>query len=74
MPSGNFILLRQMLVRMIYLRIQHFLHRLAVKHCGTPTQALVDCAKELLEMTVYIWVHRDAYVEFSSDIDFMVGH
>lgn len=60
-------------MRMHYLRIKHFLHKLAIKHCDAGTQALVDCAVELLDLSIFLWVHRDAYVELHADIDYMVS-
>jgi hypothetical protein len=48
------------------------LERLAHKRGISNGQSMVDCAREMLELTVLIWVQRDRFVEHHHDYDWMV--
>lgn len=48
------------------------LERLAYKHSFLSGQSMVDCAREMLELTVMLWVQRDRFVEHHHDYDWML--
>ncbi len=45
------------------------LERLAHKQGILDGQSMVDCAREMLELTVLVWVQRDRFVEHHCDYD-----
>jgi len=48
------------------------LERLAFKQNVLDGQSMVDCAREMLELTVLIWVQRDRFIEHHHDYDWML--
>jgi hypothetical protein len=48
------------------------LERLAHKQGILDGQSMVDCAREMLELTVLVWVQRDRFVEHHCDYDWML--
>ena len=46
--------------------------RLAYKQGDLDGQSMVDCAREMLELTVLLWVQRDRFVEHHHDYDWML--
>jgi hypothetical protein len=59
-------------IRLIRLEHQLLLERLAYKQGLYDGQSMVDCAREMLELTVLIWVQRDRFVEHHHDYDWML--
>jgi hypothetical protein len=51
---------------------QLLLERLAYKQGLYDGQSMVDCAREMLELTVLIWVQRDRFSEHHHDYDWML--
>lgn len=48
------------------------LERLAHKQGALSGQSMIDCAREMLELTVLLWVQRDRFVEHHHDYDWML--
>jgi hypothetical protein len=48
------------------------LERLAHKHSIRDGQGMIDCAREMLELVVLLWVQRDRFVEKHCDYDWML--
>ncbi|TVY34147.1 hypothetical protein LSUB1_G006396 [Lachnellula subtilissima] len=59
-------------IRLSYLDHRLLLERIAYKHGWLDGQSMVDCATELLELTVLIWVQRDRFVVHEHDFDWML--
>ena len=60
---------RRLSVRLKMLEHRLLLERLAYKRGLQDGQSLVNCAREMLELTVLIWVQRDRFVEYHHDYD-----
>jgi hypothetical protein len=56
-------------VRLHALELKLLLNRMAYKHNLQNGQELVDCARELLELVVSLWVQRDRFVAHHHDYD-----
>ena len=59
-------------LRLFMLEHRLLLERLAHKQGVLNGQSLVDCAREMLELTVLVWVQRDRFVEHHHDYDWML--
>jgi hypothetical protein len=59
-------------LRLRYLHCCLLLEQLSVKKAQTDKQHLIDVAREMLELTVYMWVERDRFQERHYDYDWMV--
>lgn len=74
-PTGkrsDFCFWKVLCIRLSYLDHRLLLERIAYKHGWLDGQSMVDCATELLELTVLIWVQRDRFVEHQHDFDWML--
>jgi hypothetical protein len=63
---------KRLTLRLIRLEHQLLLERLAYKQGLYDGQSMVDCAREMLELTVLIWVQRDRFSEHHHDYDWML--
>lgn len=59
-------------LRLMMLEHRLVLERFAFKHNILDGQTMVDCAREMLELTVLIWVQRDRFIEHHHDFDWML--
>ncbi|CAG8982274.1 hypothetical protein HYALB_00004508 [Hymenoscyphus albidus] len=59
-------------IRLTFLEHRLLLERLAHKQNIFDGQSMVDCAREMLELVVLIWVQRDRFVEHQHDFDWML--
>lgn len=59
-------------LRLMMLEHRLLLERLAFKQNILDGQSMVDCAREMLELTVLIWVQRDRFIEHHHDYDWML--
>jgi hypothetical protein len=59
-------------LRLTFLEHRLLLERLAHKQNILGGQSMVDCAREILELVVLIWVQRDRFVEHQHDFDWML--
>jgi hypothetical protein len=66
--SDNDVFLR-LNIRLQMLEHRLLLERLAYKQGLLDGQSMVNCAREMLELTVLIWVQRDRFVEHHQDYD-----
>jgi hypothetical protein len=48
------------------------LEQLSIKRANANQQQLLDIAREMLELTVYMWVERDRFIERQYDYDWMI--
>ena len=60
-------------IRTDYLRIQFFLERLSSERGNDSKQKLVDVAREMLDMIVFLWLERDRSNLSYFDYDYVVG-
>lgn len=60
---------RRLSLRLQMLEHRLLLERLAYKQGLLDGQSMVNCAREMLELTVLIWVQRDRFVEHHHDYD-----
>jgi hypothetical protein len=63
---------RRLCLRLIMLEHRLLLERLAHKQSALSGQSMIDCAREMLELTVLLWVQRDRFVEHHHDYDWML--
>jgi hypothetical protein len=63
---------RRLCLRLITLEHRILLERLAHKQGTAEGQSMIECATEMLELTVLIWVQRDRFVEHHHDYDWML--
>ena len=47
--------------------------RLAQRQEILDGQSMVDCAKEMLEITVFLWLQRDRFIDHHYDYDWLVS-
>ena len=59
--------------RLDYLRIHLLLERLATERGGASKRELFAVAKELLDLTVFLWVQRDRSSTLVHHYDYMVS-
>lgn len=69
----GWVVFRKLMICLSYLERRLILERLAEKTGDNNWQTLIDCARELLELTVFVWVQRDKFVEYHHDFDWMVS-
>lgn len=60
---------RRLTLRLHLLEQRLLLERLAYKQGLLDGQSMVNCAREMLELTVLVWVQRDRFVEHHHDYD-----
>jgi hypothetical protein len=60
-------------IRTDYLRIQFFLERLSSERGNDSKQKLVDVAREMLDMIIFLWLERDRSNLSYFDYDYVVG-
>ena len=60
-------------IRTDYLRILFFLERLSSERGNDSKQKLVDVAREMLDMIVFLWLERDRSNLSYFDYDYVVG-
>ncbi|KAF8859114.1 hypothetical protein BDZ45DRAFT_590253, partial [Acephala macrosclerotiorum] len=63
---------RRLCLKLIMLEHRLLLERLAHKQGALDGQSMIDCAREMLELTVLLWVQRDRFVEHHHDYDWML--
>lgn len=59
-------------LRLMMLEHRLVLERLAFKQNFLDGQSMVDCAQEMLDLTVLIWVQRDRFIEHYHDYDWIL--
>lgn len=64
--------LQRLTLRLSVLEHRLLLERLAHKNGVLSGQSMVDCAREMLELTVLLWVQRDRFPEHHHDYDWML--
>jgi hypothetical protein len=64
---------RLMFARLDYLRIHFLLERLSVEQGHESKQALLDISREIVDLTVFIWLHRDRTTGRHHDFDYIVS-
>jgi hypothetical protein len=64
---------RLMIARFDYLRINFLLERLSTERAVTGIRKLLEVAREMLDLTVFLWLERDRSVSRKHDYDFIVG-
>lgn len=64
---------RLMMARFDYLRINFLLERLSTERGGTGIRKLLEVAREMLDLTVFLWLERDRSANRKHDYDFIVG-
>jgi hypothetical protein len=64
---------RLMMARFDYLRINFLLERLSTERGVTDIRKLLEVAREMLDLTVFLWLERDRSVNRKHDYDFIVG-
>jgi hypothetical protein len=62
-----------MFMRLDYLRMNFLIERLSVERGGESRQKLVDVAREILDMTVFLWLERDRSGHRHYDYDYIVS-
>jgi len=62
-----------MFMRLDYLRMQFLLERLSVERGGESKQKLVDLAREIVDMIVFLWLERDRTGNRYYDYDYIVS-
>ena len=60
-------------MRLDYLRMNFLIERLSVERGGESKQKLVDIAREILDMTVFLWLERDRSGHRHYDYDYIVS-
>ena len=60
--------------RLDYLKIHLLLERLSTERGGASKRELFDVAREMLDLTAFLWVHRDRSSSRAHDYDYMVCH
>ncbi|KAH8656163.1 hypothetical protein BGZ60DRAFT_385064 [Tricladium varicosporioides] len=63
---------KTMTLRLKFLEDRLLLERLAHKQGVLDGQSMIECAREMLELTVLIWVQRDRFVQYQHDFDWML--
>jgi len=58
-------------MRLDYLRMNFLIERLSVERGGESRQKLLDVAREILDMTVFLWLERDRSGHRHYDYEFM---
>lgn len=66
------LLWRLMMARFDHLRINFLLERLASEKGGSSKQKLLDVAREMLDLTVFLWLERDRSANLKHDYDYVV--
>lgn len=61
-----------MLARFDYLRMNFLLERLSTEREGTSRRTLLEVAREMLDLTVFLWLERDRSANRKHDYDFNV--
>lgn len=64
---------RLMAARFDYLRINFLLERLSSERGGASKRKLLEVAREMLDLTVFLWLERDRSANRKHDYDYMVG-
>ena len=59
-------------MRLDYLRMQFLLERLSAERGGESRQKLVDVAREIADMIVFLWLERDRYSHLQYNFDYIV--
>lgn len=60
-------------LRLGMLEYKLLLERLAYKQGMSNGQTMADCAREMLELVVLVWVQRDRFIEHHSDYDVRIS-
>ena len=60
--------------RLDYLRLHFLLERLSTERGGANKSKLFEVAREMLDLTVFLWTQRDRTMDRVHDYDYMVYH
>jgi hypothetical protein len=64
---------RLMMARFDWLRMNFLLERLSTEREGTSRRTLLEVAREMLDLTVFLWLERDRSSTRKHDYDFIVS-
>lgn len=70
--SNNHLQWTRFSLRLRYLHRSLLLEQLLIKRAQANQQTLLDISREMLELTVYMWVERDRFIERQYDYDWMI--
>ncbi|CZR65944.1 uncharacterized protein PAC_15844 [Phialocephala subalpina] len=70
--ESNFLLWRLLFGRMDYLRIHFLLERLSVERGHESKQKLIDVSREMVDLTVFLWLQRDRSFTKYYDFDYTI--
>ncbi|KAG9241596.1 hypothetical protein BJ878DRAFT_519886 [Calycina marina] len=59
-------------LRLRWLHCSLLLEQLSMRHPPHDQQHMLDIAREMLELTVYMWIERDRFLERTYDYDWMI--
>lgn len=71
-PPSNSLQWTRLILRLRHLHCSMLMEQLSVKRVHANQQLLLDIAREMLELTVYLWVERDRFIERHYDYDWMI--
>jgi hypothetical protein len=71
-PASNSLQWTRFTLRLRYLHCGLLLEQLLIRQAQANQQTLLDIAREMLELTVYMWVERDRFLERQYDYDWMI--
>jgi len=57
--------------RLNYLKLHLLLERLSTERGGASKREQFEVARESLDLTVFLWVHRDRSIDIVHDYDYM---
>ncbi|CZR70092.1 uncharacterized protein PAC_19993 [Phialocephala subalpina] len=63
---------RLMMARFDYLRINFLLERLSSERGGASKRKLLEAAREMLDLTVFLWLERDRSANRKHDYDYII--
>lgn len=69
----DFFMWRLLFGRMDYLRIHFLLERLSVERGHESRQKLIDVSREMVDLTVFLWLQRDRGFTRYYDFDYTVS-
>lgn len=69
-----YFLWRLLFGRLDYLRIHFLLERLSVERGHESKQKLLDVSREMVDLTVFLWLQRDRTMNRHYDFDYIVSN
>ncbi|KUJ21517.1 uncharacterized protein LY89DRAFT_729037 [Mollisia scopiformis] len=70
--DSTYVFWRLLFGRLDYLRIHFFLERLSVERGFESKQKLLDVSREMVDLTVYLWLQRDRTLARRYDFDYLI--